>query len=123
VADGASDSSTTRIAEGGDLASEGGGDGEGVGDLLGTTNAVLDTTDDFLVMAISVSVHHAAADDQVVWRLVVVWADDEFAEQMLRIVTLNLLVTNVTVCLIIRMRVNLHVGYFGTNLRQRVSSG
>jgi hypothetical protein len=70
-------------------------------------------------VAVTVSIHHAANDNQAVWRLVVVWADDEFAWRMLRMVAPNVLVANTTVRPIIRMRVNLcimYVGYFRTNL-------
>jgi hypothetical protein len=58
------------------------------------TSDVPDTADDLLGVAVSVSVHYATADNQVVCRLVVVWADDEFAQRMLRIVAPNLLMAN-----------------------------
>jgi hypothetical protein len=65
-----------------------------------------------------VSVHHTAADDQAMWRLVVMWADDEFVQRMVRITSPNLLEANTMVRPIIRMRVNLrikYIGYLGTN--------
>jgi hypothetical protein len=50
----------------------------------------------------------------------VVWAGDEFTQQMLGIFGPNLLMTNATVRPIIGLHVNLcikYVGYFGTNPR------
>jgi hypothetical protein len=74
---------------------------------------------DLLGVVVSVCVHHADYNDQAVWRLLVAWTDDEFAQRMLKIVAPNLLMANATVCPIIGMRINLrikYVGYFGTNL-------
>jgi hypothetical protein len=84
------------------------------------TGDVLDTAGDFLGMAVSVCVHHIDDDGQAVWRLVVAWADDEFAHRMLVIVAPNLLIANVTVHPIIGMCINLrikYIWYFGTNLK------
>jgi hypothetical protein len=114
AADDAGDSSSTRIAEGANHADEGGGSAvpSGVGSLL-RTGDVLDMAGDLLGEAVSVSVHHATADDQAVWQLVVVWADDKFTQRMLIIVAPNLLVVNATVHPIIGMHVNLCIKYVG----------
>jgi hypothetical protein len=69
-------------------------------------------------VVVSMFMHHANDNDRVVWRLMVVWVDDEFTQQMLRIFGPNLLVANATVRPIIGMHINLcikYVGYFETN--------
>jgi hypothetical protein len=84
------------------------------------TGVVLDMADELLGVAVSVSVHHAAADDQTVWRLMVVLVDNEFTQRVLIIVAPNLLVANTTVWPNIGISANLHikyVGYFKVNLR------
>jgi hypothetical protein len=72
------------------------------------TGDVLDMADKLLGVAVSMSVHHAAADDQAVWRLMVVLADNEFTQQVLIIVAPNLLMANTTVWPNIGMHANLH---------------